>query len=555
MRRLYARGLSATEIADIYLQARSSVDPAAADALGTGPETRFPDFSPKAYELRHSADKAALHALHGVPGLLASAMRERLESEIALDEVGFTRRLLAPLATPVHQIRQVFDDLASESAGDRIRVRTALAAVPTALSDLQHTLEAEAEAGNVVAQRQVRVVAEQVERWLADGFFASLLAGEGGIEVEAAQAAFAGFADFLRTRLLPLAPEADGVGREVYEVTAAAFLGERVDLDELYNYGWELVAELQEQARALATEIVGAPDVRAAVAQLDADPSGRVAVGEPLVQWLQHRIDAAADVAHERVAAIPERTRAVEARLVTAVSGVMYYNPPDAALTRPGRVWWTVPDGTTDVATWREVSTAHHEGVPGHHLQHAITHERAELHPWQRYLCHVHGYAEGWAHYAEALADEVGLIHTPGERLGLVFARLWRACRVVIDLGLHLDLPIPAGAPGFEDVTTGSSWTPELGARMLHEVAEVDPQTARFEVDRYLGWPGQALAFAVGARLWRQARAEVELRQGAEFDLRAFHTHALGLGPMGLGPLRAALSMPDAAALTPGEPA
>lgn len=541
MRRQECAGLPATEVADIYLRARALVDPAAADALGIGPETRMPDFSPAAYERRHSADKAALLGLRGVPGVLATVMRERLESEVALDRIGFTRRLLAPLATPVHQIRQTFDDLPTATPADRLRVRTALAAASTALRDYQRTLAHEAEMGNVVARRQVLVVAEQVERWLADGFIDGLLGDEGGAEAETGRAAFADFAEFLRTRLLPLAPAADGVGRPVYEVTAGAFLGERVDLDELYAYGWDLIAELQAQARALATEIAGTPDVGAAVAHLDADPGGRIPVGD-LVAWLQRRIDASAEVADQRVAAIPARTRPVEARLVTAVAGVMYYTPPDAALTRPGRVWWTVPDGTTAVATWREVSTVHHEGVPGHHLQHAITHDLAGLHPWQRYLCHVHGYAEGWAHYAEEVADEVGLLHSPGERLGLVFARLWRACRIVIDLGLHLDLPIPAGAPG--PCGGAGAWTPELGARMLHEVAEVDPQTARFEVDRYLGWPGQALAFAVGARLWRQARAEAEQRsagEGVPFDLRRFHTEALALGPMGLGPLRHAL--------------
>lgn len=539
MRRLGSAGMPATEVADIYLQARSGVDPEAAAAIGQGVESRLPTFSPEAYDRRHSADKAALYALQGSPGLLAAVMRERLESEVALDRVGFTRRLLAPLATPVHQIRQIFDDLPTGTVAERMQVRAHLAAVPNALAELQRTLAAETERGNVVAQRQVRVVAEQVERWLADGLFTGLLDGEASRETDAARSAFGRFATFLRAWVLPTAPIVDGVGREVYQVTAGAFLGEQVDLDALYSYGWDLIAELQQQAREVATEIVGNPDVAAAVAHLDAEPAGRVDVGEPLLRWLQQRIDAATEIAHERVAAIPDRTRAVEAKLVTALSGVMYYNPPDPGLTRPGRVWWTVPEGTTAVATWREVSTVHHEGVPGHHLQHAISHELACLHPWQRYLCHVHGYAEGWAHYSEALADEVGLIRTPGERLGLVFARLWRACRIVIDLGLHLDLPIPAGAPG--PCGDASRWSPELGAQVLHEIAQVDPQTARFEVDRYLGWPGQALAFAVGAKLWRDARLEAEQREDSAFDLRTFHTRALSLGPMGLGPLRDAL--------------
>jgi uncharacterized protein (DUF885 family) len=338
--------------------------------------------------------------------------------------------------------------------------------------------------------------------------------------------------------LVPGAPRADAVGRDVYQVTSSAFLGTRVDLDELYAWGWELLRDLRAQAREVAAEIVGEPDVAAAVRALDADPARRVPVGEPLRAWLQGRLDAVTDAVDGRWFDLPSATRAVEARMSAAASGVMYYTPPDAGLTRPGRVWWTVPAGQESVATWREVSTVHHEGVPGHHLQHAITFGLTGLHPWQRLLCQVHGYAEGWAHHSEQLAVDLGLVPDPGDRLGVVFARLWRACRVVVDLGLHLDLPIPAA----NGVVEADRWTPGLGVDVLRTVAEVDPDTARFEVDRYLGWPGQALAFTVGARLWREACVDAETRAAGAFDLREFHGTALGLGPMGLGPLRAALS-------------
>jgi uncharacterized protein (DUF885 family) len=118
----------------------------------------------------------------------------------------------------------------------------------------------------------------------------------------------------------------------------------------------------------------------------------------------------------------------------------------------------------------------------------------------------------------------------------MLYGQRWRAARVVIDMGLHLGLPIPA-ANGF---THATHWTPSAGQAMLREAAGVDEATARFEVDRYLGWPAQALAFRVGARLWRQARDAAERRPG--FDLPTFHMHALGLGPLGLGPLREVMS-------------
>jgi uncharacterized protein (DUF885 family) len=147
-------------------------------------------------------------------------------------------------------------------------------------------------------------------------------------------------------------------------------------------------------------------------------------------------------------------------------------------------------------------------------------------------MAHVHGYVEGWAHYAERLCDELGLLRDPGERLGMLYGQRWRAARIVIDMGLHLDLPIPLGH-GFTDRT---HWTPELGVAVLRAASGAEEQAARFEVDRYFGWPGQALSFRIGARLWQQIREAAARRPG--FDLRAFHTSALRLGPLGLGPLR-----------------
>jgi uncharacterized protein (DUF885 family) len=215
----------------------------------------------------------------------------------------------------------------------------------------------------------------------------------------------------------------------------------------------------------------------------------------------------------------------------------MYYTPPDAALTRPGGISWAVPRGEADVPVWTHVGTLYHEGLPGHHLQYAITMTTEQLHPWQRHLCQVHGYAEGWAHYAERLADELDLYAGPAERLGMLSGQVWRAARIVIDIGLHLDVPLPAG----NGITDGTRWSPEFAAAFLSDVAGIDPATARFEIDRYLGWPGQALAFKAGARLWTQARREAERRAGASFDRKRFHADALRLGPMGLDPLRAVL--------------
>lgn len=539
-------------VADRYLDRLAGLDPAAEDALGRTPEDLIGPLGPDAFAGR-AVLAAATRAELATPDPedhLGLALAERLDADVALHDSGFTTSLLAPLATPVHHLRQVFDDLPRRTVDDWERVAAHLERVPAGFREYAATLAASAARGHRVAARQVRGVADAVRSWLdPDGtdFYRNLPGTFSGPSTlghrlagaaTAATAAGERFTDFLTGELLASATEQDAVGPELYRITSGAFLGATVDLDELYAYGWDELRRLTAEAKRVALRATGTADLRAARDTLDAAPSGRVAVGDELVGWLQQRLDETADALRDEHFTIPAATAPVQARMVTAGSGVMYYAPADRGLTRPGRVWWTVPPGVESVPTWREVSTVHHEGLPGHHLQFAITAGLADLHPWQRHLCHVHGYAEGWAHYAEQLAVELGLVRDDAEQLGVLGAQLWRAARIVIDLGLHTSRPIPAG----NGLTEQPTWTPEFAVDFLAQVAGTDPATAFFEVQRYLGWPGQALAFKVGARLIEQIRADRERAPG--FDRTQFHAALLGAGPMGLGPLRTALSCP-----------
>jgi uncharacterized protein (DUF885 family) len=539
--------MTVNDVADRLLRELAATDPAAAQALGAEPVSIMPRLAPADFAERREAQRAALTALHTQepgPGerVLALALEERLTSDLELDAVGFTTALLAPLATPVHQVREVFDNLPRTTERDWDRIGEHLALVPGALADYADTLRAAAAAGHVVAARQVRTVADQCERWIdpdGDDFYLSLVrpgptSQNLSARADQATAATARFIEFLRTELLPQAPLADAVGRDTYAVTARAFLGDDVDLDETYAFGWAELAGLTAEMTALAVEL-GAGTIEEAAARFDADPACRLSSPEALLSWLQQRVDDVTEAIDRTHVDLPSVARRAECRVAAATSGVMYYTPPDASFSRPGRIWWSPPaDGTS--FTWREVTTVHHEGVPGHHLQISVAMAEQNLHPWQRSLAHVHGHAEGWAHYSERLAQELGLLRTPGELLGMLYGQRWRAARVVIDLGLHLGLPIPEGN-GFTEATR---WTPEVGVEVLRKASGLDSAAARFEVARYLGWPAQALAFRVGARLWRQVRAEAESRPG--FDLKDFHMRALRLGPMGLKPLRTVLT-------------
>jgi uncharacterized protein (DUF885 family) len=179
--------------------------------------------------------------------------------------------------------------------------------------------------------------------------------------------------------------------------------------------------------------------------------------------------------------------------------------------------------------------------VPGHHLQVAQTAYRKDvLNRWQRLMCWVSGHGEGWALYAERLMDELGYLADPADRLGMLDGQSFRAARVIVDIGMHLELEIPRDNPfGFHP---GLTWTPALGLEFMRQHCRMDDAFIRFEVNRYLGWPGQAPSYKVGERIWLEARDASRARQGADFDLKAFHRAALDLGSIGLDPLVAALA-------------
>jgi uncharacterized protein (DUF885 family) len=190
--------------------------------------------------------------------------------------------------------------------------------------------------------------------------------------------------------------------------------------------------------------------------------------------------------------------------------------------------------GRDDVHTWSELTTVYHEGVPGHHLQVAQTVFRRDLlNTWRRLASWTSGHGEGWALYAERLMAELGY-RRPGQPDGLARRQSLRAARVVIDIGVHCGSRRPTEVGGGE-------WTYDKAWAFLTAHAHESEGKLRFELDRYLGWPGQAPSYKIGERLWLQLRDEAATRAGAGFDLRDFHRRALDIGSVGLDTLRSAV--------------
>jgi uncharacterized protein (DUF885 family) len=282
-----------------------------------------------------------------------------------------------------------------------------------------------------------------------------------------------------------------------------------------------------------ATRVLPGASVREAMRHLDAHGEAVDGV-EPVRLRLQSMIDGAIDDLDGTHFDLAAPVRLLEARIAPAGSAAApYYSRPAQDFSRPGRTWLPTL-GMTRFPLWKLVSTWYHEGVPGHHLQFAQwAMLSGRLSRWQTGVGSVSATSEGWALYAERLMDELGYLTDPGARLGYLEAQIRRAMRVVIDIGMHLRLTIPAAAP----LGAGETWTPELAAEFFVAHAARDDAFVASEIVRYLGMPGQAISYKVGERAWLAGRETARAARGADFDLKAWHMAALSLGSLGLDDL------------------
>ncbi|HEX7601598.1 MAG TPA: DUF885 domain-containing protein, partial [Polyangiaceae bacterium] len=328
----------------------------------------------------------------------------------------------------------------------------------------------------------------------------------------------------------------DPVGREPYLRAARRFLGATIDPGETYAWGWSELHAIEERMRRLATEILPGASLPEVTALLEADPARAAGSVERFLDFVRERQSRALEELSGTHFDIPDAIRKIEVKLAPPGGPLgAYYVPPNEDFSRAGTIWYSPSPGST-FPLWGELTTAYHEGFPGHHLQCGLQVYLADR------LCRLHrlvvmysGYAEGWALYAEALMDELGYFERPEYVLGMLAAKLMRACRVVVDIGMHLELPIPRD----EAFHPGEIWNHALAVDFMHRRGFLARDHAESEATRYLGWPGQAISYKVGERVVLELREEARRRDGAAFDLRRFHELILGSGSVGLDRLRA----------------
>ena len=290
--------------------------------------------------------------------------------------------------------------------------------------------------------------------------------------------------------------------------------------DDLHRAGLDALAGLSEEYARIGGRVFGTGDRAEILARLRTDPAMRWRDADELLGAARAAVRRAERAAPRWFGRLPSRGCAVEAVPEAEAPGapVAYYMPPAADGSRPGTYY-----ANTCRADLRDrysaEAIAFHEAVPGHHLQLSLAQELSGL-PLLRRLASVTAFDEGWGLYAERLADEMGLYGDGVSRLGMLSEDSLRACRLVVDTGLH-----------------SRGWSRRQAVDFMVAHTATPRMEIETEVDGYLAAPGRALAYMVGRWEIQRIRAEAEAALGDRFDVRAFHDVVLGSGPLPLGVL------------------
>ncbi|GAA2681377.1 DUF885 domain-containing protein [Streptomyces aculeolatus] len=549
------------QVADAYVDDLIDLDPISGTMLGVPESSRtLPDFSPDGQQAVAELGRATLAALDEAerqPGADSDAerrcgrlLRERLSAELAVHDAEEGLRIVSNIHSPAHLLRECFTLMPTGSEDDWSDIAARLRAVPAAVDGYRQSLAEGVGKGLFGGPRAAGTFVGQLTEWSGNGnggWFGELAAtgpeslrGELDSAAGEATAALGALRDWMRDVYVPAASGTpDVVGRERYARWSRFFNGADLDLDEAYAYGWSEYHRLIGEMRTEAAKILpGAATPWEALKHLD--EHGAHIEGEDAVRdWLQGIMDEAISALDGTHFDLAEPVRRVESRIAPpGGAAAPYYTPPAEDFSRPGRTWLPTM-GETRFPVYDLVSTWYHEGVPGHHLQLAQwVYVKDQLSRYQSTLGWVSANCEGWALYAERLMDELGFLTDAERRLGYLDAQMMRAARVIVDIGMHLELTIPDHSP----FHPGERWTPALAQEFFGMHSGRPADFVESELTRYLSMPGQAIGYKIGERAWLRGRDAARKARGADFDAKAWHMAALSQGSLGLDDLEAELS-------------
>lgn len=520
------------ELADAEARVRAAENLSVARLTGLpGCPEHLPDLSPSGLGRRAGRERALRDAVRRtVPADADEALErdhllERLDTSLDLLESGEEGAALNVLASPFQQVRRLLraPEEGTGPAGRRdpqawVDHLERLRELPEVLAGVADSLDTSLLMGVVAPASQVEVVAHQAvaEAAAAPG---SVLAGSlpaalpGRLPhslavavsqaTEVARGACADFAAYLREELSPLAGRADGVGRERHALWARRHLGTRIDVAEAFGWAEDQLAGVESAQDALAREVLGDGSRAADLdAHLRSDRSQGLSPSA-FREWALGVAQEALEAVDGVVLDVPAALRTVAVRLDPEAGGGVHYEEPQDG--RPGTMFRSVAPDEDVLWPWAERTTVHHESAPGHHVHSGAHAVDERLGVWRRHLGKVPGCNEGWALYAEHLAADLGLLPTPADRFGWLAARRWRLARVLVDLGVHADVPVPPRVSALPGASRSVRWDRATAGAFLRHHTVLSEGFLAFEVERQLGWPGQALAYALGERVWCEA--------------------------------------------------
>ncbi len=304
-------------------------------------------------------------------------------------------------------------------------------------------------------------------------------------------------------------------GEQIYADAIYQYVTLRADPEAVHEIGVQTVAALEDEYRALGPEVVGTDDIAAIYQRMRNDPALHHSDGAAIVDHSERAMAKAKAAMGAWFGRLPQADCVV---METRNGPTAFYQRPAADGSRPGIFFVN----TADPARWGTFeieAMAYHEGIPGHHLQLAIAGELEDVPTFRKHAL-ISAYAEGWGLYTERLADEMGLYSSPTDRMGMLSADSMRACRLVVDTGLH-----------------ALGWPRQRAIDYMLAHSPLSEASVTGEVDRYIGYPGQALSYMMGRRQIVRMRRDAEAALGAAFDIKGFHDTVLGHGLVTLGVL------------------
>lgn len=327
---------------------------------------------------------------------------------------------------------------------------------------------------------------------------------------------------FMREEYVPkarktLAAYALPQGKAWYRRQILNFVTEDLSPEAIHQTGLDEVARIRAEMDGILKELKFDGDLPAFLRFLRSDPQFYAKTPDELLAaaaWIAKRADGLLPRYFGKLPRLPYGVAPVPDAIAPYYTAGRYV--PAAEGSREPGWYWVNTYNLPSRSLYALPALTLHEAVPGHHLQGALAAEQGEQPDFRRYT-YISAYGEGWALYAEELGNEMGMYRTPYERFGQLSYAAWRACRLVVDTGIH---------------TQG--WTRQQAVDYMLANTALSQHEVETEVDRYISWPGQALSYMIGMIRIRELRREAETALGARFDLRAFHDTVLELGSVPL---------------------